>query len=306
MPIPDFKHIYLPLLKFAYSEKTPRVRDAKSRMADVFQLSAEERQEMLPSGGETKFGNRVRWAQWELKAAGLLEAPQRGRFRITARGRAVLAKKPTAIDSKFLSQFPEYRAAMEPRRTRETETTTTSTDTGSGSTVTPEESMENAYRTRRKSVGEDLLQSVLDAPPDFFERLVVDLLVRMGYGGSREEAGKAIGGVGDEGIDGIIKEDRLGLDVVYIQAKRWKSPVGRPDVQQFAGALQGKRARKGVLITTSAFSAEARTYVQNIEARIVLMDGSELVEFMMDHDVGVTTEATYVLKKIDSDYFPDS
>lgn len=245
--------------------------------------------------------NRVQWARWVLKAAQLVESPQRGHVRITDRGRTVLAEKPEQIDRKFLRQFPEYREATKGKRSQKKSIE----PDNDGQQLTPEEAIEAAHRERRSALADDLLQSVLEAPPDFFERLVVDLLVRMGYGGSREEAGEAIGGSGDEGIDGRIKEDRLGLDVVYIQAKRWKQPVSRPEVQKFAGALQGQQANKGVFITTSGFSSEARKFVQNIGAKIVLIDGRELVEFMMDHDVGVTTEATYVLKKLDSDYFPE-
>ena len=170
---------------------------------------------------------------------------------------------------------------------------------------TPEESLQDAYLVLRKNLADDLLETVKKSPPEFFERLVVDLLVRMGYGGSRQEAGEAIGRSGDEGIDGIIKEDRLGLDIIYIQAKRWEGSIGRPEVQKFAGALQGQHARKGVFITTSKFSGEATEYAANIGTRVILIGGAQLAELMIDHGVGVTTEATYELKRIDSDYFPD-
>ena len=241
-------------------------------------------------------------AAWGLKAACLLESPRRGFIQITKRGHSILFKKPTEINRKFLDQFSEFRA----RHKGPPQDKPPGESEPSGSSTTPEEVMELAYSEGRESLVSELLQSVLETPPDFFERLVVDLLVRMGYGGSRKEAGKAVGRSGDEGIDGVIKEDRLGLDVVFIQAKRWKNPVGRPEVQRFAGALQGQQARKGVLITTSSFTPDARAYVDKIEAKIVLMDGSELVELMIDHDVGVTTEATYVLKRLDSDYLPDA
>ena len=170
---------------------------------------------------------------------------------------------------------------------------------------TPEETLQDAYLELRKNLADDLLETVKKSSPEFFERLVVDLLVRMGYGGSRKEAGQAIGGSGDEGIDGIIKEDRLGLDIIYVQAKRWEGVVSRPEVQKFAGALQGQRARKGVFISTSEFSREAANYAANIETKIILIDGSQLAELMMDHGVGVATEATFELKRIDLDYFSE-
>ena len=305
MPVPTTATIWLPLLKLAGDRQRRHIREATASLADRFQLTKEERTERVPSGGRTKFHNRVLWAAWGLKAAQLLESPKRGYLQITERGHTVLSSDPKEIDRKFLEQFPEFRDRFRRNRpVRAAEQAADKTDVGDSS-ATPEEAIESAYREKRESLATDLIQSVREASPEFFERLVVDLLVRMGYGGSHEEAGKAIGRSGDEGIDGRIKEDRLGLDVIYIQAKRWKHSVGRPDVQQFAGALQGQKAKKGVFITTSQFSAEARKYVQDIDAKIVLMDGSELVEFMMDHDVGVTTEATYVLKKLNSDYFPD-
>ena len=301
MPIPDTLSITLPLLEFLADGQVRHIREAASDLTEHFGLTPEEVKEPVPSGGQSRFVNRVQWARWVLKAAQLVESPQRGHVRITDRGRTVLAEKPEQIDREFLRQFPEYREATKGKRSQKKSIE----PDNDGQQLTPEEAIEAAHRERRSALADDLLQSVLEAPPDFFERLVVDLLVRMGYGGSREEAGEAIGGSGDEGIDGRIKEDRLGLDVVYIQAKRWKQPVSRPEVQKFAGALQGQQANKGVFITTSGFSSEARKFVQNIGAKIVLIDGRELVEFMMDHDVGVTTEATYVLKKLDSDYFPE-
>ena len=260
MPIPNTLSITLPLLESISDGQTVHIRDAAAVLADQFKLTDEERREPVPSGGQSKFLNRVQWARWVLKAASLLESPRRGYVRITERGRSVLAEKPAGIDRKFLERFPEYRVAIRPRPDPSPKKPKVRTANGT-SAETPEEAMESAYRERRKSLAAEILQSVLDAPPDFFERLVVDLLVRMGYGGSRQEAGEAIGRSRDEGIDGKIKEDRLGLDVVYIQAKRWTQPVGRPEVQRFAGALQGQRARKGVFITTSSFSTEARNYV---------------------------------------------
>ena len=261
--------------------------------------------ELLPSGKQPRFGNRVNWAATHLRKAGLLESPRRAHFRITDRGRSVLADSPPMIDIKFLNRYPEF---VDFRTSRPEESSTTG-----GSDVkpvvapasTPEETLQDAYQTLRSSLAAEILDAVKSSPPGFFEKLVVELLVGMGYGGSLQEAGEVIGKSGDEGIDGIIKEDRLGLDIIYIQAKRWESVVSRPEVQKFAGALQGQRARKGVFITTSTFSKEATQYAANIETKVILIDGDRLAEFMIDHGVGVTTEDTYELKRIDADYFSD-
>jgi restriction system protein len=228
----------------------------------------------------------------------LLEAPARGTVRITDRGKQVLANRPPRIDIRFLSRFPEFqefRASTRPPRKESVEETLNG--------ATPEEEIESIWRTLRDELAEELLTQVKNVPPSFFERLVVDLLVAMGYGGSRIEAAESVGRSGDGGIDGIIKEDKLGLDAVYVQAKRWDGAVGRPTVQGFAGSLEGVRARKGVLITTSSFTREAYTYVEHIEKRIVLIDGPQLVRLMIDHHVGVSTVRIYDVKRVDTDYF---
>lgn len=288
MAIPDYQSIMLPLLKLAEDGKTRHLRAAVVILAQHFELTDDEIRELVPSGQQPKFHNRVTWARSYLKKAGLLETPKRGYFLITEQGRQALARKPSKIDKKFLEQFQVGTIELDDEIPD----------------VTPEEALQEAYSVLRENLADELLKTVMESSPEFFERLVVDLLVRMGYGGSRQEAGEAIGRAGDEGIDGIIKEDRLGLDIIYVQAKRWESVVGRPEVQKFAGALQGQRARKGVFITTSDFSREAMEYVKNIETKIILIGGIHLAELMVDHGVGVTTEATYELKRIDSDYFP--
>jgi len=303
MAIPDYQSMMLPLLQLAGDEDVHRFRGAIEALAEHFGLVEEERRELLPSGKQPTFDNRVGWAKTYMVKAGLLESPKRGLFQITARGKDVLSQNPATIDVSFLEQFEEFvefkklrhdKGTSEPRKTQVVD-----------SEGTPEELLESAYQALRDGLGGEILEAIMGCSPVFFERLVVDLLVRMGYGGSRKEAGQAIGRSGDEGIDGIIKEDRLGLDIIYVQAKRWENPVGRPEVQKFSGALQGQRARKGIFITTSAFSREALDYVSNIEAKIILIDGQRLVEFMIDHGVGVTTEATYELKRMDSDYFSE-
>lgn len=303
MPIPDFQSAMLPVLRLAQDGKDHTLREAVEALAVEFKATEEERNELLPSGRQRRLHNRVGWAKTYLQKAGLIEPNGRGRFRITPRGQEVLQRKPGRIDMKFLEQFPEYNAFAALRHDAAEEES--SAPELPSATETPEEILEESYQELRKRLADELLDRIKACDPKFFEKLVVDLLVTMGYGGSRKDAGQAVGQSGDEGIDGIIKEDRLGLDVVYIQAKRWSNTVGRPVVQAFAGSLEGQRARKGVLITTSDFSREARDYVRQIEKKIVLIDGGELAKLMIDHGVGVTEVATYTVKKLDLDYFGD-
>jgi len=302
MPIPDYQTLMLPLLRLASDSVEKPFRDAVERLADEFSLTDEERTEMLPSGTAHVFGNRVGWARSYLKQAGLLDAPKRGVFRITSDGKALLATSPPKIDNNLLNQYASFRAFRV--RGKEGEgSAPTLPFAETASEQTPEDAMALAYQRVRKNLEGELLEQVKAASPAFFERLVVDLIVAMGYGGTLQDAGRAIGRSGDGGIDGIIKEDRLGLDVIYLQAKKWEGNVGRPEVQKFAGALQGQRANKGILITTSGFSREALEYVNIIATKIILIDGETLVSLMVDHNVAVTRMGTYELKKIDADYF---
>ncbi len=298
MAIPDYQSIMLPLLELAADGSEHSLRESIETLADQLGLSGEERRELLPSGRQPTFDNRVGWARTYMKKAGLLESTKRGYFRITKRGLDVLAKQPSQIGNAFLRQFPEFVEFQTPQQ-REQEQEQPELD----GMTTPEEEIESAYQKLRESLSAEVLAAIKDCPPAFFEQLVVDLLVKMGYGGTRKDAGQAIGRSGDGGIDGIIKEDRLGLDIVYVQAKKWDNTVGRPEIQRFAGALQGQRARRGVFITTSGFSAAAKDYVSRIDIKIVLIDGETLAQLMLDFDIGVTTVATYALKRIDSDYF---
>lgn len=309
MAIPDYQTLMLPLLELAGDGQEHSMRDAVEELAATFELTDDERRKLLPSGQQPTFDNRVHWARTYLKGAHLLASPRRGYFKITPRGRDVLTKRPERIDVNFLSQFPEFVEFRSRRGTRvkpEPEPQLRSTESREG-TETPEEQVEAAYEDIREGLAAELLQQVKDSSPAFFERLVVDLLVRMGYGGTRKDAGEAIGGTGDGGMDGIIKEDRLGLDIVYIQAKRWKETqvVSRPEIQKFAGALQGQRARKGVFITTSSFSRDAEEYARSIDSKIILIDGPRLAQLMIDFNVGVTSFATCELKKVDADYFAE-
>ena len=302
MAIPDYQSIMLPLLELAGNDEPWSVRDAVEHLAKHFSLTEDEIRELLQSRKQPIFYNRVNWARTYMLKAGLLEAPERGVFRITERGREILISSPPAINVKFLKQFEEFRDFQSRRKSTKSETAKSDNEISENA---PEEDLEATYQVIRKGLANDILTTIKSCSPSFFEQLVVDLLIRMGYGGSRQEAGQAIGRSADEGIDGIIKEDRLGLDIIYVQAKRWEHPIGRPEVQKFAGALQGQRARKGVFLTTSTFSHEAREYVKNIEMKIVLIGGDELADLMIDHGIGVTTETIYELKKIDSDYFSD-
>jgi restriction system protein len=304
MPIPDFQTIMLPLLDALSDGNEHGLVELTETLATHFQLTEEERKVRLPSGIQARFDNRVGWARTDLRMAGLVEGVGRGIIRITERGLNVLKAPPARIDRKFLRQFPEYELYVV--RNRENSKQQNSSDTQDEDTnQTPEEVLEFSYQGLRQKLAEDLLERIKQNSPTFFERLVVDLLVAMGYGGSRKDAGEAVGRSGDGGIDGIIKEDKLGLDAIYIQAKRWKGTVGRPIAQEFAGSLEGHRARKGVLITTSQFSQEAWDYVSRIEKKIVLIDGVHLAQLMIDHGIGVAEVATYTVKKVDSDYFSE-
>ena len=312
MPIPDYESAMLPLLQLAADGGEHRFRDAVEELATHFALNDEERTEMLPSGTAPLFDNRVGWARTYLKQSGLLESPKRGLFKITARGIDVLASNPPRITASFLDQFEEFRAFRTRRREgisetgpRINETTQTCEQQSQEllSDQTPEDMLASAYQHLRRNLESELIDQIKAASPAFFERLVIDLLVQMGYGGSRQDAGRAIGKSGDGGIDGIIKEDKLGLDVIYVQAKRWEGTVGRPEIQKFAGALQGQRASKGVFITTSSYSRDAIDYAGVINAKIILIDGEQLAGLMVDHSVGVSTVGMYELKRLDNDYF---
>ncbi len=259
MPIPDYQTVMLPLLQLL--SKGPRNRtDTVKAMADHFHLSDEERQELLPSGRAPVIVSRVAWALAFLKQAGLLETPKRGTYKITPEGLKVLAEAPESIGVKYLERFPKFVEFRQRSRKHGKDQEDSTIDDDAEPSRTPEEALEQAYIRMKSELQAEILDQVKSCSPEFFERLVIDLLVQMGYGGNRRDAGRAVGRTGDGGIDGIIKEDRLGLDVVYIQAKRWENTVGRPEIQKFAGALQGNRARKGVFITTAGFSKEARDF----------------------------------------------
>jgi len=304
MAVPDYQTLMLPILKIAGDGDEHHTRETITRLAELFGLTEADRKQMLASGAVSVFDDRFGWARYYLKRAGLLQNPRRGYFQITDRGKAVLAKNPTKIDVKLLRQFPEFEEFYSPKKSGGDESTQGMEEEPTAET--PEELLASGYLKLRKQLEFDLLARVKACPPDFFERLVVRLLTTMGYGGSLADAGKAIGKSGDGGIDGVIKEDKLGLDLLYIQAKRWdNSSVGRPEIHKFVGALHGKRARKGIFITTSTFTKEAKEYAESIETKVILVDGAQLAELMFDYSVGVATANSYVVKRIDSDFFED-
>lgn len=301
MAVPDFQSFFKPLLEIAADRKEHSMKEARELIAKNMNLSEADLKELLPSGTQTKYDNRIAWAKSYFVQAKVLEAPRRAYFRITDRGLELLKKGYNRIDIKILNQYPEFVEFH-------TMKAASSTDNGQQDTLhleTPEETLQKAYQNIRSDLAAEILEKIKSNSPQFFERLVVDIMISLGYGGSRADAGKSIGQSGDEGIDGIIKEDRLGLDVIYLQAKRWDGTVGRPEVQKFVGALHGKRAKKGVFITTGRFSDDALRYVESIDPKVILIDGRTLTELIIDHGLGTSTTAKYEIKRIDTDYFTE-
>jgi restriction system protein len=300
--IPDYQSIMLPLLRFISDGREYKMRNVTDALANQLGVTEEEKKELLPSGAAPVFYNRTAWAKTYLKKAGLLDSPKQGIVVITKRGLDVMKANPASIDVKFLKQFSEFVEFQATKRGDEIVDVDSNDDV---SIETPEEALETAYQKIRKSLAQDLLNKVITLSPAFFEKLVVELLVKMGYGGSIKDAGRAIGKSGDEGIDGTIKEDKLGLDIIYIQAKRWQpgNGVGRPELQKFVGALAGQGAKKGIFITTSSFTKDALEYVPKNETKIVLIDGQQLAQYMIDYNLGVTSVNSYEVKRMDSDYF---
>ena len=304
MAIPDYQKIMLPLLKCLADGKERHNSELIGLLAREFQLSPQEKKELLPSGRETSFGNKVRWARFYLLKAGLLETKKRGYADITNEGLKVLSNNLIEIDQKFLMKYPKFVEFMEtPAKTK----ARVEPESEIISKQTPEEALDYSYKRIRQDLSQELLVQIKSASPEFFERLVVELLVKMGYGGTLEDAGAVIGKTGDGGIDGVIKQDRLGLDAIYIQAKRWENTtVGRNELRNFVGALQEKGATKGVFITTSTFAKNTSDYIDKLgNIKVILIDGELLTELMIDHNVGVSAIANYELKKVDTSYFTE-
>jgi restriction system protein len=279
--------------------KEHTLKEAREKIGAIFHLSEEDLNELLPSGTQRKFDNRVAWAKSYFVQAKVLESPRRAHFKITDRGKELLSQGHERNDIKILNQYPEFV---------EFHTSTKQIDTTpleEGTSETPEEILQKAYQSIRSDLAGEILDRIKASSPSFFENVVVDLMLAMGYGASKADAGESVGQSGDEGIDGIIKEDKLGLDVIYLQAKRWDGTVGRPEIQKFVGALHGKRAKKGVFITTGRFSGEAQEYVKSIDPKVILIDGKDLANRMIDFNLGTSTTVTYEIKRIDSDYFSE-
>lgn len=301
--VPDFQTLMRPLLEALASGDDRTITWIRGALAETFSLSQDELEEMIPSGRVTTFQNRVGWAATYLYRTKLIERPKRAVYRISERGLRVLSENPDRVDLKVLGQFEElaeFRQSKSPGAESETDG---SAPDASADGQTPEEGIESAYRQLRSALSAELLDRVLEQSPEFFEQLVLDVLHAMGYGGRRDDAAERLGKSGDEGVDGVIREDRLGLDLIYVQAKRWQNVVGRPEIQKFFGALHGKRATKGVFITTSTFSKEAVEYADGVTPRVILVDGKELAQLMIEHDVGVAVSGSYELKRVDLDYF---
>jgi restriction system protein len=301
--IPSYEQIMLPMLKFLGDQKEHSLQETHDFLADFFDLSEDDRKELLPSGQQPLFRNRIGWARTYMGKAGLLEAPKRALFKITQRGADLLATNPLTLSAEFLNRYPEFVDFKLVRKPTRSDITSTSNHTTES--ATPEESLEYAFEKLKSELAKELLDTVKSCSPAFFEKLVVDLLLRMGYGGSRHDAGQALGKSGDGGIDGIIKEDKLGLDTIYIQAKKWENTVPVKEIRDFTGALASKKARKGIFITTSSFPQSVYDFVTQVEYKIVLIDGEQLAYYMIENNVGLSIINEYQVKKIDIDYFEE-
>jgi len=300
MPVPSYEEFMLPMLQILEDGGIHTIREVREKLADVFQLSDNDKAELLPSGKIPVYRSRIGWAKTYLKKAGLIDNSKRGIVKITDQGIEVLKLKPNKIDSQLLMKFDDFKKFVHGNKT-ETPVKKNPEQTS------PEEMLEQSYQVLKNSLASDLLEQIMNMSPDFFEKLVVDLLVAIGYGGSRSDAGKVIGKSGDEGIDGIIKEDKLGLEEIYIQAKRWneRKTVGSNEIRNFIGSLTVKGAKKGVFITTSQFTNSAKNVSKQPNVKVVLIDGAQLVNLMIEHNLGVSTYEEYTIQKIDHDYFTE-
>jgi restriction system protein len=302
--IPTYEEIMLPLLKLLSDGKEHSLNEADDVLSAQFKLTEEERRQLLPSATQPTFRNRLGWAKAYMKKAGLVESPKRGIYQITERGLSLIKENPSDLNAQYLTRYTEFRDFKTFKKSNDT----TVIDSASAITPgkTPEESLEDAYQTLHSELAKQLLDVIKSCSPAFFEKLVVDLLIKMGYGGSRIDAGQALGRSGDGGIDGIVKEDKLGLDTIYLQAKKWDSTVPIKEIRDFTGALASKKAKKGIFITTSTFPKSVHDFVKQVEYRIVLIDGEQLANLMIENNVGLTTIIEYKVKRIDTDYFEES
>lgn len=303
--IPTYEEIMLPMLKYISDGEEHSLSEVHDSLAEHFELDEEEIRELLPSGQQPIFRNRVGWARTYLKKAGLLTSPRRAHFKITDRGSDFLKKNPSKITSKDLMRFEEFVEFQTVKKPKSKKSDVTDDDEKI-SDQTPEEVLEYAYQKIKNDLANELIEIIKGCSPAFFEKLVIDLLIAMGYGGSRKDAGEAMGKSGDGGIDGIIKEDKLGLDIIYLQAKRWNSSVPVKEIRDFTGALASKKAKKGIFISTSSFPKSVYKFVSQIEYKIILIDGQRLAELMIENNVGLSIINSYQIKTIDSDYFEEN
>lgn len=302
MTIPKYDEMYRAFLDCLTDGQPHKSKEVKDTIAEVFHLSDEERAVLLPSGSGSVFDGRVGWTRTYLKKAGLIQSPSRGVIALTPAGKQVLSENPGVIDNSYLRRFESFRRFISPN----TEGTQPNAEEVSGQT--PQDTLEEAFQRINTTLADDLLSEIMKLSPSFFEHMVVRLLMKMGYGGSIENAGIVVGQTGDEGIDGIVREDKLGFNLIYIQAKHWdcEKTIGRPEIQKFVGALAGQGATKGLFITTARFSAAAYDYAQKQHTtKVVLVDGAALAKLMIEYNLGVSTEITYQIKRIDSDFFAE-
>ncbi len=311
MPVPDYQELMLPVLKLA-AQGEKSIPEIEGSVADQFFLTRQEREQILPSGRQRVLANRLHWAKFYLTRAGLLVSPRRGRFTVTDVGKALLGRNPQSINNELLLEYPAFRTFLEasstPRSVESYDTTTLSVAPASPVGATPEEQIDTAYLALQSALRSELLHRILQNSPTFFEQVIVDLLVGMGYGGSHRNAAEQLGRSGDGGVDGVINEDRLGLDRVYVQAKRYaldSAPIGRPAVQGFVGSLVGLKASKGVFATTSTFTREAIEFARHLQQRVILIDGQRLTELMIEYNVGVRTNRSIEFKRVDEDFFTE-
>lgn len=303
--IPSYEEIMLPLLKLLSDGQEHSLQEADDFLSDLFNLTEDERRELLPSGQQPVFRNRLGWARTYMKKAGLLTTPKRAHFKISKRGVDLIKEHPAEITSQFLMRYQEFVDFKSLKKTKDNGEESEENHFYFSNDKTPEESLEYAYQKLRSELAKEVLDVVKGCSPAFFEKLVIDLLIRMGYGGSRKDAGQALGKSGDGGIDGIVKEDKLGLDTIYLQAKRWENSVPVKEIRDFTGALASKKARKGIFITTSTFPPSVYEFVTQVEYKIVLIDGEQLANLMIENNVGLSTINEYQVKRIDTDYFEE-
>ena len=299
MAIPEFQSFMLPVMSLFSDNNIHTTTECINKAIEYFKLEGNDLKLTVPSGKQTLVANRVYWSLTYLKKSLLLDTVKRVEYKITDRGKYLLKTNPKRIDKKLLSQYDEYRLFSN----QDNESNISVNNNAKNDDITPEESIDNIYKKINEQLADDLLEIILENDPYYFERLVMDVLTKMGYGDSSNNSNVVTKKSGDEGIDGIINQDKLGLDKIYVQAKRWKDNVGRPELQKFVGALSAKKSNKGIFITTSDFSQEAKDYVKNLSHGIILINGKDLTKFMIDYNVGVQTSYSYAIKKIDNDYF---